>query len=79
VPYRDAVLPGGRRFRQKSLREIGADVQDIGNRWAEKYRITDSGAVLVRPDGIIAWRAADANSTPKATLQATLAGILGKA
>jgi hypothetical protein len=59
--------------------QIGADVQDIENRWVEKYRITDSGAALVRPDGIIAWRRADADSAPEATLRAAFAGILGKA
>jgi 2-polyprenyl-6-methoxyphenol hydroxylase-like FAD-dependent oxidoreductase len=61
-----------------SAHQIGADIPDIENRWVEKYRITDSGAALVRPDGIIAWRRADADSAPEATLRAAFAGILGK-
>src|SRR6202050_4339116 len=34
-----------------------------GRRWQSAYGVTPSGAVLVRPDGIIAWRAAEAADT----------------
>ncbi|MCD9880914.1 FAD-dependent monooxygenase, partial [Streptomyces guryensis] len=33
---------------------------DPGGRWADAYGVTAGGAVLVRPDGIVAWRSRDA-------------------
>lgn len=36
---------------------VGEDVEDSEGRFAKTYGITDSGAVLVRPDGFVAWRA----------------------
>jgi putative polyketide hydroxylase len=41
----------------------GPALADPGGRWARAYGVTPSGAVLVRPDGIIAWRAAEAADT----------------
>ena len=35
------------------------DFADAAGRWAEAYGVTDGGAVLVRPDGFVAWRSAD--------------------
>lgn len=36
---------------------VGEDLADPEGRFAKTYGITDSGAVLVRPDGFVAWRA----------------------
>jgi len=72
---RDAVLfagPAGgawaeaaREVAQKldiplDVYQFGADVRTTGRSWSEGYGVTDTGAVLVRPDGFVAWRAADA-------------------
>ena len=32
------------------------DLEDISNRWSSAYGVDADGAVLVRPDGFIAWR-----------------------
>jgi 2-polyprenyl-6-methoxyphenol hydroxylase-like FAD-dependent oxidoreductase len=36
---------------------VGVDVEDQEGRWAKTYGVTGDGAVLVRPDGFVAWRA----------------------
>jgi putative polyketide hydroxylase len=36
---------------------IGSDLLDLAGRWATAYGVTAEGAVLVRPDGFVAWRA----------------------
>ena len=56
---------------------IGHDIQDVEGDWLGKYGVTAAGAVLVRPDGIIAWRATGADETPQAALKAALRQILG--
>jgi putative polyketide hydroxylase len=52
------------------------DVADSEGRWAEAYGVTDSGAVLVRPDGFVAWRSADVLDDPARELSAALSGLL---
>ncbi|MFD2472120.1 FAD-dependent monooxygenase [Amycolatopsis silviterrae] len=52
---------------------IGASVAD---RWARAYGVTDAGAVLVRPDRFIAWRA-PRQSTP-AELERALRTVLDR-
>ncbi len=32
------------------------DLWDVANRWSAAYGVDDDGAVLIRPDGFIAWR-----------------------
>jgi putative polyketide hydroxylase len=51
---------------------IGRDTQDVEGDWLEKYGVTAAGAVLVRPDGIIAWRATGADDAPETALKAAL-------
>src|SRR5262249_54070886 len=34
----------------------GGDLEDILNRWSTAYGVGAEGAVLIRPDGFIAWR-----------------------
>ncbi len=41
---------------------VGTDVEDMTGRWAKTYGVTDDGAVLVRPDGVVAWRSSGAGS-----------------
>ena len=43
--------------------QIGTDgIHDMDNDFSEAYGITANGAVLVRPDGFVAWRS---ESLPK--------------
>ncbi|MEU5539450.1 FAD-dependent monooxygenase [Streptomyces sp. NPDC020362] len=45
--------------------------------WAQLHGTTADGAVLVRPDGYVAWRATGAERDPEATLRQVLASLLG--
>jgi len=40
--------------------EPAGDLADISGRWPEKFGVEGDGAVLIRPDGFIAWRHATA-------------------
>ncbi|HKR98486.1 MAG TPA: hypothetical protein VJU79_03125, partial [Candidatus Dormibacteraeota bacterium] len=51
---------------------VNAHSEDI----AEAYGISPSGAVLVRPDGYVAWRAQNDASASRETLARTFASIL---
>lgn len=53
-----------------------ADLVDIEQRWAAAYGVPESGAVLVRPDGFIAWRG---RFGADETLVAVLRSVLGSA
>ncbi|MGW5050504.1 FAD-dependent monooxygenase [Actinokineospora sp. NPDC004072] len=44
--------------------------------WAKEYGIGPTGAVLIRPDGHVAWRVPDAPADPS-TIAATLRAVLG--
>ncbi len=39
---------------------VGGDLLDVDDTWSTNYGIPGDGAVLVRPDGHVAWRAFDA-------------------
>jgi 2-polyprenyl-6-methoxyphenol hydroxylase-like FAD-dependent oxidoreductase len=52
------------------------ELQDPQQVFAEAYGISASGAVLVRPDGFVAWRAADASGASEATMHKVLASLL---
>jgi 2,4-dichlorophenol 6-monooxygenase len=56
---------------------IGADVPDAGGAWARQLGIEADGALLVRPDQHVAWRAPRGVDDPRAALRAALAAILG--
>ncbi|MEU7038867.1 FAD-dependent monooxygenase [Streptomyces sp. NPDC046237] len=44
--------------------------------WAEVHGVTADGAVLVRPDGFVAWRSDGAASDPEAALREVVTAIL---
>jgi 2-polyprenyl-6-methoxyphenol hydroxylase-like FAD-dependent oxidoreductase len=54
----------------------GADVGDPEKQWMATYGIEADGAVLVRPDGHIAWRKRLGVIDPKRELESVLRGIL---
>jgi putative polyketide hydroxylase len=51
-------------------------VTDPGGVFPDAYGITTAGAVLVRPDGVVAWRAADSTTASEALMRSTLAALL---
>jgi 2-polyprenyl-6-methoxyphenol hydroxylase-like FAD-dependent oxidoreductase len=55
----------------------GGELADPGGAWQETYGVDEDGAVLVRPDGQVAWRCRSAASDPAMVLQSTLDAVLG--
>ena len=53
-----------------------ADLQAPAGRFETLYGVEPDGAVLVRPDGFVGWRAQRASDTPAGDLAAALATIL---
>ena len=54
------------------------EVRDPGSAFATAYGISPSGAVLVRPDGFVAWRAHDATGASEAAIGDVLDAVLGR-
>ncbi|MEJ0011654.1 MAG: FAD-dependent monooxygenase [Bauldia sp.] len=54
------------------------DYEDPFGDWARASEIEDDGAILVRPDDVVAWRAKKWTAGGEAALAAALARILGK-
>jgi putative polyketide hydroxylase len=48
--------------------QAGLNLDDVDGRLAQRYGIGDEGAVLIRPDGIIAWRARTQYGDPRRIL-----------
>jgi 2-polyprenyl-6-methoxyphenol hydroxylase-like FAD-dependent oxidoreductase len=76
---------------QKSAQAIGSSrppiaAHSIGNgglsdpdgNWHEVYGVDPDGAVLVRPDGYVAWRSRSGVANPQASLRAAIDGLLGR-
>jgi putative polyketide hydroxylase len=56
---------------------VGAgELLDPETRFADAYGITAAGAVLVRPDGVVGWRAADATGASETTMRSALVSLL---
>ncbi|MEO3796489.1 FAD-dependent monooxygenase [Nonomuraea sp. B10E15] len=56
----------------------GAELADPEGRWPRTYGVSPSGAVLVRPDGFVAWRAPVLPADPEAVLRAVAGRILDR-
>jgi len=54
----------------------GAEIRTASDDWSSVYGIDADGAVLVRPDGHIAWRSAGAAADATATLEQVMARVL---
>lgn len=57
----------------------GREVTDLYYDWAKLREVEESGALLVRPDKHIAWRAMSMPEDPEGALRTAMARILGKA
>ena len=55
---------------------IGADVIEAEGSLTEALGISDSGAVLVRPDGFVAWRTVNADGSGGSILREVLGRLL---
>ena len=57
---------------------IGADLVDVAGPFGDAYRLGPAGAVLVRPDGFVAWRHPGGTAEPEEALAHVLAAILAR-
>jgi putative polyketide hydroxylase len=55
-----------------------ADLEDPDGTWHEAYGVNTDGAVLVRPDGHVAWRSRSAASNPLEVLRTALDRLFGR-
>ncbi len=53
-----------------------ADLLDLENGWQAKMGVSSEGAVLVRPDGFVAWRTSTLATSPETRLVQVLSSIL---
>jgi len=54
------------------------DMRDTHHDWATTYGVAADGAVLVRPDGHVAWRAETSTREPVVDLERVLSAMLGQ-
>ena len=59
--------------------QLGRDVADPSGTAARAYALADGAAVLVRPDGHIAWRTDAPSALPIPDLAAAVHAALGRA
>ncbi|MFD9669873.1 FAD-dependent monooxygenase [Rhodococcus sp. NPDC059968] len=52
--------------------------RDVGEQFTALYGITESGAVLVRPDGFVCWRAQTDNDASDQPIESALQSLLGR-
>jgi hypothetical protein len=50
---------------------------DVEQRFASLYRVGPGGAVVVRPDGYILWRADERVADPEGALATVLGSVFG--
>ena len=74
---RRASARRGRRCAPISIGENG-DLSDPDGNWHEAYGVDADGAVLVRPDGYVAWRSRSGASNPAEALRAALDRVFGR-
>jgi putative polyketide hydroxylase len=60
--------------------QVGGErgLRDVDGRFLEAYALGPAGAVLVRPDSFVAWRAGDSASADGRALGRALASILSR-
>jgi 2,4-dichlorophenol 6-monooxygenase len=56
---------------------VGRDFADSDGTWADACEIEESGALLVRPDQHVAWRARTADPAAAKELEQLLVRLLG--
>jgi aklavinone 12-hydroxylase len=61
-----------------SARGLGPSLVDPTGTLTQRYGIGDTGASLIRPDGVVAWRTSYEVSNPAATLRSVLGRLLAQ-
>ncbi|MGG2088289.1 hypothetical protein ABFY59_14995 [Priestia aryabhattai] len=52
------------------------DCVEYEDSWEALYDVTSQGAVLIRPDGFVAWRTKEGESNPHLLLKQVMTSIL---
>ncbi|HEY4418570.1 MAG TPA: hypothetical protein VGN22_03580 [Pseudonocardia sp.] len=56
---------------------VGADLRGPGSQFLEAVDLPSQGALLIRPDGFVAWRTSELHPQPEAALHEALRRSLG--
>ncbi|HET6866674.1 MAG TPA: FAD-dependent monooxygenase [Solirubrobacteraceae bacterium] len=76
------VAPGGEAWRAAGMSAAEALGIPLGGHviaaqeFPDAYGIAEAGAVLVRPDGVVGWRAVDGTGASEETMRGALASLL---
>jgi putative polyketide hydroxylase len=54
------------------------DLHELEGNWSDTYSVSAEGAVLVRPDGFVAWRAKNLSRNAQQSLETCLLSLLGR-
>jgi hypothetical protein len=54
------------------------ELQDVDHSWSDAHGVNAEGALLVRPDGFVAWRQPGAVGDPQAVLRDVIEQIVGR-
>ncbi|MBF8194050.1 FAD-dependent monooxygenase, partial [Nonomuraea sp. K274] len=57
---------------------VDEELKDVNGCWRERYGVGGGGAVLVRPDGYVAWRSPGPELDPAGTLERVLRQLLNR-
>lgn len=57
---------------------VGGNFVEVEGNWEAAFRVTSEGAVLVRPDGFVAWRSANHEAFPEKKLLEIFDQLLGQ-
>jgi 2-polyprenyl-6-methoxyphenol hydroxylase-like FAD-dependent oxidoreductase len=68
--------PAAPAHRWLTTHRVGTDVHDPEHRFCAAYGISPTGAVLVRPDGFVCWRARELVDQPRLELEKALRNAL---
>jgi putative polyketide hydroxylase len=74
----DAGAQLAAKFRL-DIRRIGADVDSSAEAFLQAHAIGETGAILIRPDGFVAWRAPSQEASPIEELAHALGHVLARA
>ena len=74
LAWPEAAKVAAREFSNLPLDawRVGGELADAGGAFATSVGISPGGAILVRPDGFVAWRSTAAGGNPAAELRAAL-------
>jgi putative polyketide hydroxylase len=82
------AAPGGSRWRSAARQHglpgidvwvLGEDIVDAEDSWMATYGVREGGAVLVRPDGYVAWRVASTLGDPERALADAFGQVFARA